>query len=40
MLERNLKVMTGAGETVIRQRVKALELDSNSNPISAAANAC
>ena len=26
-LERDLKVMTGAGEIVIRQRVKALELD-------------
>lgn len=31
VLERVLKVMTGAGETVIRWRVKALELGSNSN---------
>lgn len=39
-LERDLKVMTGAGEIVIRQRVKALELDSNSNSVSATSNTC
>lgn len=40
MLERDWNVMTGAGETVIRRRVKVLESDSNSNPSSAMYNTC
>lgn len=40
MLERVRNVMTGAGETVIRRRVKVLESDSNSHPSSAMYNTC
>lgn len=34
-LERDFSAMTGAGETVIQQRVKFLESGSNSNPCTA-----